>query len=606
MKWDTPLTDKHQVKRFYGLASYYRMFVPQFASIALPLTRLLRKDALFSWGPDEQGAVDRLRELLCRPPVLALPDFHKVFILYTDASDGALGAVLAQEYQGRERPIAFLSRALTAQERNYPVRDKELLSVVWAIKQLHSYLRCAPFILRTDHQSLTFLKRTRFPDDNARHPGVKKTLRAIRRKYTWQGMERDVREYVSTCIKCQKNKPRCSKPPGLLQPLPIPHRPWQSISIDFVTGLPASGVSAYDSICVVVDRFSKMAHFVPLHSTVTAEQFAKLFLDRVWCLHGFPTSIVSDRDPKFVSAFWGSFCEQLGIRRLLSTSAHPQTDGQTERTIRTLTQMLRGYVGNAPEEWVSYLAVAEFAYNSAVHESTQASPFSLVYVEPPDDFPELPQSEETSLNDALQKAAARLALAKDNLVKAQEAQKKNYDRTRKHEVLQAGDLVMVSTRLLRGHSTREKKLAPRWEGPFKVLKRVNDLAYVVDFPPSMRVHRTVNIGFLRKCEVSARYPRLLPSVDEAAPSRGLAERHRRKCRSRGLDGADMHPYCIEAILESRERKKRDGTSERQFLVKWKDSELGETWENYGTLCDMLTPEDMELLKSVSAGEDAAV
>lgn len=119
-----------------------------------------RKDALFRWGPSEQQAVDLLRQLLCHPPVLALPDFDKVFILYTDASDGALGAVLAQEHERREKPVALLSRALATQEPNCPIRDKELLSVVWAIRQLHSYPRGAPSILRTDHQSLTFLKRT--------------------------------------------------------------------------------------------------------------------------------------------------------------------------------------------------------------------------------------------------------------------------------------------------------------------------------------------------------------------------------------------------------------------------------------------------------------
>ncbi|PHJ18432.1 retrotransposon nucleocapsid related, partial [Cystoisospora suis] len=114
-------------------------------------------------------------------------------------------------------------------------------------------------------------------------------------------MEKDVHEYVTTCVKCQHNKSRCTKPPGLLQPLSIPDRPWQCISIDFITGLPASGAEAYYCICVVVDRLSKMAHFFPMHSSTTAEQFAEPFIHRVWCLHGSPKSIVSDRDPKFVS-----------------------------------------------------------------------------------------------------------------------------------------------------------------------------------------------------------------------------------------------------------------------------------------------------------------
>ncbi|PHJ14734.1 retrotransposon nucleocapsid related, partial [Cystoisospora suis] len=107
--------------------------------------------------------------------------------------------------------------------------------------------------------------------------------------------------YVTTCVQCQKNKPKCTKPSGLLQPLDVPDRPWQSISIDFITGLPPSGSCAFDSICVVVDRLSKMAHFIPVHSSMTAEKFAELFLRKIWYLHGFPRSIVSDRDPKFVS-----------------------------------------------------------------------------------------------------------------------------------------------------------------------------------------------------------------------------------------------------------------------------------------------------------------
>ncbi|PHJ17621.1 hypothetical protein CSUI_008557 [Cystoisospora suis] len=110
---------------------------------------------------------------------------------------------------------------------------------------------------------------------------------------------------------------------------------------------------------------------------------------------------------------------------------------------------------------------------------------------------------------------------------------------------------MVSTRVLRDDGIREETLAPHCEGPFAVLKRVSDLAHVVDFPPSMPVHRTVNMGFLPKCEVSERYQRLLPSVDEAAPSRGLAKRHRPKCRSRRLDEADMHPYSISNVESGR-------------------------------------------------------
>lgn len=134
------------------------------------LTHLLRKDSPFIWGLSEQEAVDKLRESLCQPPVLSLPNFGKSFILYPDASDGALGAVLAQEYEGQKQPVAFVPRALTAQEPNFPVRDKEFLSGVWAVSHLHSYLRFAPFV-RTDLHFLILLRSTELPEDNARVRG---------------------------------------------------------------------------------------------------------------------------------------------------------------------------------------------------------------------------------------------------------------------------------------------------------------------------------------------------------------------------------------------------------------------------------------------------
>lgn len=176
----------------------------------------------------------------------------------------------------------------------------------------------------------------------AGHAGTRKTLEATRRKYVWHAcMERDVREHATARVKRQQTKPRCAKTAELLQPLLVPDRSWQSITTDFITGLRVSGDSSCDSICVAGDGLAKLAHFLPLHTTSSAEQFAELFIHRVWYLRCFGKSIVPDRDLEFVSAFWASFSAQLGIRRLLSTPTQPRTNGQTERSIRTLTQMLR-------------------------------------------------------------------------------------------------------------------------------------------------------------------------------------------------------------------------------------------------------------------------
>ncbi|PHJ21428.1 retrotransposon nucleocapsid related [Cystoisospora suis] len=163
-------------------------------------------------------------------------------------------------------------------------------------------------------------------------------------------------------------------------------------------------------------------------------------------------------------------------------------------------------------------------------------------------------------SDLLEDAASRLASAKAHLKLAQAAQKRNYDGTHQHEVLQAGDLVFLSARLLRAQGAGDKKLGRRWFGQFTILKRVNDLAYVIDFPPGMRLHRKVNIGFLRKCKVSARNRRVLPFEEQDAASPTAPGHGRPASGGRAARRQAGHPYAIEAILKSRERKKRDGAT----------------------------------------------
>ena len=170
------------------------------------------------------------------------------------------------------------------------------------------------------------------------HQGRDRTLELLTRHYWWPRMAQWVRRYVKACHSCQVNKPRNTAAPGLLQPLPVPQTRWQSVSMDLITALPASA-SKKDAIAVFVDRLSKRVHLAAVETTITAPQLARVFFDTVVKHHGVPEVIVSDRDPRFVSAFWSSLFSLLGTQLNISTAYHPQTDGQTERTNRQLEQV---------------------------------------------------------------------------------------------------------------------------------------------------------------------------------------------------------------------------------------------------------------------------
>ena len=209
------------------------------------------------------------------------------------------------------------------------------------------------------------------------HFGVKKTLDMLHEHFYWPKMRRHVERICSTCIACRRAKSKVL-PHGLYTPLPVPTDPWVDISIDFVLGLPRTR-KGRDSIFVVVDRFSKMAYFIPCHKTDDATHIADLFFREIVRLHGVPKTIVSDRDAKFLSYFWKVLWGKLGTKLLFSTTCHPQTDGQTEVVNRTLSQLLRIIIEKNLKSWEDCLPFIEFAYNRSMHSTTSYSPFELVY-----------------------------------------------------------------------------------------------------------------------------------------------------------------------------------------------------------------------------------
>ncbi|KAJ9505148.1 hypothetical protein QJQ45_012840 [Haematococcus lacustris] len=174
----------------------------------------------------------------------------------------------------------------------------------------------------------------------AGHVGITKTLERLSRVFYWDTMRADVRHYVTTCDACQRDKSSTLKPGGLLNPLSIPDYRWESVSMDLITKLPSAS-HGFDAICVFVDRLSKMVHFVPCKESMNAKGFARLFVDNVFKLHGLPKDMVSDRGPHFHNTFWHHVQKLLGMRGSLSSSYHPQSDGQTERYNRVLEEMLR-------------------------------------------------------------------------------------------------------------------------------------------------------------------------------------------------------------------------------------------------------------------------
>ncbi|MBW0561442.1 hypothetical protein O181_101157, partial [Austropuccinia psidii MF-1] len=197
----------------------------------------------------------------------------------------------------------------------------------------------------------------------AGHPGQEKTLKLVKRDFHWSGMTQFIKDYVSSCQQCSRNKNIHHKKFGFLKPLPIPNGPWICLSMDFITQLPLS--NSFDSILVIVDRFSKMAVFIPTMSSITSLDLAHLFIKNIFSKHGLPLSIVSDRGSLFVSSFWTNLCQQLKISRDLSTAYHPETDGQTERVNQILEQYLRMYVSYHQDDWNTWLPLAEFAYNNS-------------------------------------------------------------------------------------------------------------------------------------------------------------------------------------------------------------------------------------------------
>ena len=388
----------------------------------------------------------------------------------------------------------------------------------------------------------------------AGHFGFNKTMELISRDFWWPQMWKSVKEYVTTCDICSRSKIPRHRPYGLLHPLPVPEKPWSSISMDFIVDLPES--KSFDSIFVVVDRLTKMAHFVPCNKTVTGEETARLFVENVYKYHGLPDDIISDRGTQFTSKFWQSLFKILQVKIKLSSAYHPQTDGQTERVNQVLEQYLRCSINYHQDNWVDLLPIAEFAYNNTFQESIRQTPFFANYASHPR-FDSLNLS--LAKNPAAQDLATRLSEIhkemKARLVEAQERQKMNADKSRKqHPNISVGDKVWLLRRNLKTRRTSDK-LDYRRLGPFLVTKQVNEVAYRLDLPTSMKIHPVFHVSLLEPYKEST-----IPGRLQAPPP------------PIEIDGEEE--FEVSEILDSRINRRK-----LEYLVHWQGYEVSErTWE----------------------------
>ncbi|GKB37509.1 reverse transcriptase domain-containing protein [Tanacetum coccineum] len=276
------------------------------------------------------------------------------------------------------------------------------------------------------------------------HPGADKMYHDMKMLYWWPNMKADIATYVSKCLTCAKVKAEHQRPSGLLVQPDIPEWKWEKITMDFITKLPKTA-AGFDSIWVIVDRLTKSAHFLPMRETDSTEKLMRLYMKEIVARHGIPVSIISDHNSHFTSRVWQSLHKALGTQFNLSTAYHPQTDGQSERTIQTLEDMLRACVIDFGNGWDRHLPLVEFSYNNSYHTSIKAAPFEALYgrkCRSPVCWAEVVEAQLTG-PEIIHETTKKIFKIRDCMQAAHDRQKSYADKRRRPLEFEVGDKVML-------------------------------------------------------------------------------------------------------------------------------------------------------------------
>ena len=405
----------------------------------------------------------------------------------------------------------------------------------------------------------------------AGHTGMNRTLVLISRFFYWPDMRTDINDYVRGCVVCQRNKSASGKPAGKLQPLPVPSGIWEDISMDFIGPLPKTA-RGHDFVLNVVDRLSKMAHFLPCKKSIDGRGVAELYASRIWSLHGQPRSIVTDRGTQFVNAFNKHLLSLLGTRHAVTSAYHPETDGQTERVNRVLSEMLRHYTNARYDDWDLHLPMCEFAHNNARSSATGMSPFyvcfgkhpltpmsavidaaNAAWLEDPHDHKDF-----LSADKFVADKRSIVRLAQEAMEHARSRMVQQEDGKRSELTFSVGDQVSLRTKHLGINTLPSKKLFPLWMGPFTVSKVVNPAAYKIELPTHWKAHNVFHVSLLKP---------YISNGEAVDP------------QSYTLIGGKEHEYEIEQIVDfTPKTAHRSGklrkVNELIYWVKWRGQAYG--------------------------------
>lgn len=509
-----------------------------------------------------------LHDLLKDPGLLSLAPIDAV----QPAEDRPIDELIDVAYQGDPIVQTMVTALRDEHARQWPAPIRKHLKIAFGDCSLINgrvYWRDRLYV--PDHDELkTQIMYRSHNSALAGHPGRTKTIDLIQRSYWWPRLTQEVAAYVKACELCVRTKSPRSSPAGFLQPLPVPFRAWSDISVDYITPLPKSEHhgQTFQHIVVVVCRLTKMRHFIPTVG-LTAEELADSFLSRIYCLHGSPDNIISDRGSQFVSEFWKHFSERLGVTLKHSSAFHPETDGQTERLNAVLEQYLRAFVSFSQDDWAKWLPLAEFSSNNAVSETTGVSPFYANYgfnprmgVEP--SLPCRPgmttqrKQEFFYANAVAERFEAILdwlkALARQAIARYEE--NANIHRA-DAPIYHVGQRVYVNIKNMKSNRPA-RKLDDKWAGPFVVTK-VYRRACLLQLPATMgRIFPVFHTSLLRPA--SEGRPR--PGQDR------INEIESRRTRGRILERDDDTLELVEK-WEFEGIEDCHNESGLHYLVKWK-------------------------------------